>query len=144
MKLRNDVGTGSGLSVMQAQADYNQDSIQFVNAIQRLKQLKIQLNNTLVRHPDTEFDVTEKIENVVPESIETSLTKGALNNRIKLLRSKWSQMAELDIKYAQGAKLPIVNPNTGYNFARSQTELGLLKYSQNLGFNVEYQENGFL
>lgn len=136
MKLRNEVGTGSGLSVMQAQADYNQDSIQLVNAIQRLKQLKIQLNNTLVRHPDTEFDVTEKIENVVPESIETSLTKGALNNRNQIVAEQMAQMAELDIKYALGAKLPIVNLNTGYNFARSQTELGLLKYSQNLGFNV--------
>ncbi|MCB9311015.1 MAG: TolC family protein [Lewinellaceae bacterium] len=136
MKLRKDVGTGSGLSVMQAQADYNQDSIQFVNAVQKLKQLKIQLNNTLVRHPDTEFDVTEKIENVFPESIETSLTKGALNNRNQIVAEQMAQIAELDIKYAQGAKLPIVNLNTGYNFARSQTELGLLKYSQNLGFNV--------
>lgn len=135
LELKQSIGSGSGLAVLQAKSDYNQDSLNLVNQTQTLEQLKIDLNNLLSRDPTIDFDVQDVVikDDLAPfdflkSKMETYNTSLSINDLAK-------QLAHLDVKFAKGSALPTVNLNTGYNFARSQTELGVLKYSQNSGVN---------
>ncbi|MEZ4912120.1 MAG: TolC family protein [Saprospiraceae bacterium] len=136
LQLKQSVGTGSGLAVLQAESDYNQDSLSLVNQTQSLEQLKIELNNLLSRNPITDFDVENIKINDDLATYEFLKSKMDAYNTSLSIYDLAKQIAELDITFAKGSALPTVNLNTGYNFARSQTELGVLKYSQNSGVNL--------
>jgi outer membrane protein TolC len=126
-----DYGQNTQLDVLNAEVDYNNDSINYLNIIQQLDNEKRNLNLFLGREVNTPFSVDTEINYTQGLSREAILTK-ALNNNVAVLQQNgFLRSAEYDIKINNGANKPTVGLNTGYGW--NQNNLGATSFveSQN-------------
>lgn len=129
------IGSGSGLEVLQASVDINADSSALLRQEYDLLNTKTVLNELLARAPETPFSVSEKIvigENLVYEELSQKVM--AQNPEI-IIAKKNSGIAALNLQQTRSAYLPTLSLNSGYNFSRAASELGLLQFNQNQGIN---------
>lgn len=133
-KLRNEIGTGSGIEVLQAEVDINSDSSSLINQLLILKNLKVELNKLMVLEPNIEFETT--LTSIFPPiGIEEIMVNAAGRNKMLELANKNITLANLTIDQWKSNKYPTLEINGGYNFNRLNAEIGLLKFNQNAGFS---------
>ncbi len=134
-KLKSEVGTGSGIPILQAEVDINADSSALIRQQLIVKTIKIQLNEVLGRSPDYLFEITPVAE--IQKTVEyTDLSeKTSRRNLLLQMADKTIRLAEINVKLWEGNKFPIIDLNAGYNFSRLQAEIGVLKFNQNNGFS---------
>lgn len=134
-KLRKQVGTASDIDILQAEVDMNADSSTIINQMLVLRNLKVQLNNLIVREPNTDFD-TEAVLDFPPINMDELMTQAVGRSKLLELANKNIVLANLTIDQWNANKYPIIELNTGYTFTKMNAEIGLLKFNQNAGFSV--------
>jgi outer membrane protein len=131
-KIRENVGSGSGLAVIQAEVDINADSSLLVQQQLMLKNMKVELNELLARSPDSDFK-TEASPDFKPFSFDELMSNTLKRNKLLEIAEKNISMANLTIKQREANKYPTLDINAGYNFNRLNAEIGVLRFNQNAG-----------
>ncbi len=114
---RQQVGAGSRLEFLQAQADLNADSSALMSQENALREARFRLNGLLGRPPAVAFDVPDTIP--VESALAVDAWRAALAERNPTLREARAQVraSELSVKEARGAYLPTISGGLGYSTA---------------------------
>lgn len=131
-----DLGNTSKLNLLNAEVDFNRDSISSVQALQLYENGIRTLNFVLGVDMDTEYAIS--VGEILPRTfIIDELWQGALENNAMLLTAAYNQQqAELEVKRAKSGRMPVLNLTAGYGYTQNQNDAGILLQSQNLGFNA--------
>jgi len=118
------IGTSFQIAVMQAEVDYRADSSQMLQQVNKIQNLKINLNKLIGREPEINFEVNK----ITPEvtAIElNSIINNLLNQNKELQAAKLNlRLKELAIREAQASRYPKINLSSAYNFSRTSTPEG--------------------
>jgi outer membrane protein len=131
-KLNKEVGSGSGIPVLQAEVDINADSSALINQQLVLQNLKIQLNEIMSRSPEIDFEISAS-EDFPMISFNEMVSQAENRNKMLQMADKNIQLSLLNIKQWEANKYPTLDINLGYNFSRLNAEIGILKFNQNTG-----------
>ena len=129
-----DIGSGSELSYLQSAVDLNTDSATYMQQLVFLANSKAEFNRLLCRDLLTTFEVTSEIP------LNYDLLYEQLWNLIQeqnpdLMRARSNLLlTSLDTKSYKSIMYPKINVNTGYNFNKSESEIGFMMMNRNLGF----------
>ena len=134
-RLKQEVGAGSGIQVLQAEVDIQSDSSMLIGQQLIIRNLKIQLNELLSREPDLDFSI-ENTKALAIEDYNSLAEKMTQRNILLQANEKNSKLAALQIKLWEANKYPVVDINVGYAFSRLQAEIGVLKFNQNTGLSA--------
>ena len=132
---KKNVGAGSKFDLLRAQVDLNDDKSSYLQGVQNLSDLKVQLNQLLAREPNTEFDVIDTIE------VDTTLSYDILKeetqkyNTALMIARQNKSVADANLRLARADIYPTISLNLGYNFLKSESEAGYAKSNQNSGIN---------
>ncbi|MBK9733786.1 MAG: TolC family protein [Saprospiraceae bacterium] len=133
--LKKNVGSGSGISVLQAKVDINADSSALIRQQLILKTSKIQLNEILGRSPEIIFDISTLTDSQKDVDFQELSEMAAQRNLMLQMADKNIRLSELNVKLWEGNKYPTIDLNLGYNFSRLKAEIGILKFNQNAGLS---------
>lgn len=134
-KLKQDLGSGSGIPVLQAEVDINADSSALIRQQLILRTTKIQLNELLSRAPEIAFEVVPVSESPIMIDYNDIAEKAEARNVMLRMADKNIRISELNVKQWEANRYPTVDLNLGYNFTRLQAEIGILKFNQNAGLS---------
>jgi len=141
-------GSSSELSFLQASVDYNADSSAYIQQVKMLENNKVEINRLLCRNLFEPYEVTSEIP------VETGLLFEKLwadvqeqNPEMRLARTNLS-IALLDRKSTNSNLYPRLNFTSGYNYSKSESEVGITSMNRfrglNFGINASYTIfNGF-
>jgi outer membrane protein TolC len=135
-KVKFDLGGGSELAYLQATVDRNADSANYVRQMAVVENSVSVLNQLLCRDLKTEFEVEENIP------MNFDLLYDELWNKVQeqnpqLLEARGSEkLAELAIKEVKATQYPRLSFNSGYNYSKSASDVGIYILNRNLGFTV--------
>lgn len=135
-KARSDIGSGSGLEVMQAQIDLNAQTSVMYRQKTILSQYKVELNRILARPSETEFEVQDSIP------VDFLLKYEELKNSIQSSNASFVTaqrsvaLSQHVLKETRSQLYPRLNFNANYLFTRSQNQAGFALLNQNLGLNL--------
>lgn len=151
---KRDIGAGSGLDLLQAEVDVNEDESALLDQQEQLALARIRLNELLAQPAETEFRVTDTI--LIDQSLEyAALAELSMSQNTAVEISKTNeQLASLDLKAVRSQHFPTVQLNLGYYYNTSQSESGFLlnnkqngleygatlRYNIFNGFNVQRQK----
>ncbi len=124
-KVNKEYGKSTGLELLNSEVDYNNDSINYLNAINTLDKSKRNLNMLMSREPSIAFNTETKLiefqlyglQDVKDEAIENNVSYNLTANTLK--------QDELDLKIAKGAFSPVLLLNTSYGYNQSVEYFGL-------------------
>jgi len=133
--LKKNVGSGSGIPVLQAKVDINADSSALIRQQLILKTTKIQLNEILGRSPEIIFDISILTDNQKDVDFQELSEMTAQRNLMLQMADKNIRLSELNVKLWEGNKYPTIDVNLGYNFSRLKAEIGIHKFNQNAGLS---------
>jgi outer membrane protein len=129
-------GSSSELSFLQSSVDYNADSSAYIQQVKMLQNNKVELNRLLCRDLFEPFLVTNEI--LVNPGLEFEklwLLVKEENPDIRAARTNLS-IALLDRKSANSNMYPRLNFTSGYNYSKSESEVGIMSMNQNRGFSI--------
>ena len=120
------VGAVARLDVLNAEVNVNTDTANYLNQLQLVKATKIQLNQLLVRNPNSDFSVTDTI--IVDEKVVLNdILAAAASQNPRILSSQiGKQLAEINLRQVKAVRYPVIGLNTGYNFTNSRSPSGAL------------------
>jgi len=133
-KARIDVGAGSELSYLQSAVDLNTDSAIYMQQIVYYENAKTLLNRILCRDLLTSFEVSYEIplkDKLLYEQLWNLIQEQ--NPNLMMARSNLL-ITSLDTKSYKSVMYPRLSVNTGYNFNKSESEVGFMMLNRNLGF----------
>ena len=144
-----EIGRGSKLDVLTAQVDYNADTSAYLQQKNTAQQLMVNLNRLIARDPNVSFKVQNDVKINHALDYATLLSNASTINPEIQNALISNRLAELNLKYIKGARYPVIDVNTGYNFNRSATPTGFnqkirsrgLTYGLTASINIF---NGFL
>jgi outer membrane protein len=135
-KARIDVGSGSELSYLQSAVDLNTDSAAYMQQLVYYENSKTLLNRILCRDLFTSVEVSSEIP------LNYDLLYEHLWNLIQeqnpdLMRARSNLLiTSLDTKSYKSIMYPRISVNTGYNFNKSESEVGFMVLNRNLGLTM--------
>ena len=136
-------GQGSKLDELNAQVDYNNDSISYRSSLKDLNNLKRKLNLLIGRDVNQayEIDTTVVVSEVI--SKEMILSSAQESNITSLLRKQNLLISDLNIEINKAKFLPKITGSAGYSWAESQNPptsfaLNNNSYGVNLGINLTW------
>lgn len=129
-------GSNSELSFLQASVDYNADSSAYIQQVKMLQNNKVELNRILCRDLFEPYEVTNDIP-VEPGLLfeKLWLQVKEQNPEIRMARTNLS-IALLDRKSVNSTMYPLLNFSSGYNYNKSESEVGIMSMNRNSGINV--------
>ena len=131
-----DFGSSTKLNVLNAEVDYNADSVTVLQARQSWLNERRTLNQLLGFEIDTEYEVDTNVV-YAPELELDSLLNSAMQNNAFLMAAEYrEQGADFDIKRAQGQRYPRLDLNAQYGYTNSQNDAGILLQQENQGFTA--------
>lgn len=131
--LKQKVGTGSVIPVLQADVDINADSASLVRQQWMIENSKVALNEVLGRAPQTEFETIPAADPDLLADYESLEKDAEQRNSLLVMADKNIRLAEINIRQWDGNKYPTLDLNLGYNYNRSKAEIGILKFNRNAG-----------
>tara|TARA_R110002050_G_scaffold149463_1_gene275989 strand:+ start:9081 stop:10409 length:1329 start_codon:yes stop_codon:yes gene_type:complete len=139
----SDYGRGSHLDILNAEVDYNNDSITYLTNTQLLSNEKRNLNLLLGRDVTIEFEVDTQL--VYAENLMLDiLVVHAKDNNVTLLQQEGAlKNAEFDIKTNQSSALPKLSLNANYGlnhgvFGATSFVDNSLSHGSNLGATLSW------
>jgi outer membrane protein TolC len=135
VKLRNNVGTGSGLEILQAEVDINSDSTLLIRQKQVLRNSKTNLNEVLSRSPELDFYTTADQVEIKDFNYDNLINNATQRSLALNLAEKNIRLSALNIKQFESNQYPTIDLNVGYNYTRFDAEIGILKFNQNRGLS---------
>lgn len=146
---RYEIGRAAKLEVLAATVDLNTDTTTYLRQLDLIKNTKIALNTLLARDVNTDFSVSDNLS--IDNTLNLQkLTQLSTEQNPALQAALINQrIAELNLKQVKSERYPVVGVNTGYNFSKSESELGFARQSHGRGFNYGLTAsvnifNGFL
>ena len=131
-----DIGSGSELSYLQSAVDLNTDSAVYMQQLVILANSKAELNRILCRDLMASFEVISEIplnDRLVYEQLWDLIEE----QNPDLIRARSNLIvSSLDTKSSRSLMYPRINVNTGYNYNKSESEVGFLLLNRNLGFQM--------
>ncbi len=137
---RQEVGAGSRLDNLQAQADLNADSSALMEQENTLREARMRLNGLLARDPVTAFDVPDTIP--VESGLPLETWRASLSERNATVRAARLQVkaSSLSVREARGAYLPSLTGGLSYSTApdalNSTTSTGTDAVTYNLNLSL--------
>ncbi len=131
-----DFGSSTKLNVLNAEVDYNADSVTVLQARQSWLNERRTLNQLLGFEIDTEYEVDTNVV-YAPELEFDNLLNSAMQNNAFLMAAEYRERgADFDIKRAQGQRYPRLDLNAQYGYTNSQNDAGILLQQENQGFTA--------
>lgn len=145
MKYGYEYGQNTQLDVLNAEVDFNNDSITFLNLRLELENVKRDLNVLLGRDVNVYFEV-DTVINYMNDLIKEELMNHAMRNNVGLLQDQGLlRTAEYDVNINKSILIPSVGLSAAYNyndrfngptsFFKHQTTIGPT-VSANLSWNI--------
>lgn len=132
---RYTIGRAAKLEVLAATVDLNTDTTNLLRQQNVLTGAKIRLNELLARNAATAYSVRDSIE-IDPKLKQEDVLKASLEQNPTLqIATINRRIAELNLKEVRGARYPVIGLSSGYNFSRSESELGFAQRSTGRGLN---------
>lgn len=135
---RFTIGKSSKLEVLNAQVDLNTDHTLMQRQQELYANTKIQLNEHLARDLKMDFKVVPEIfvdEKLLLAELETQIANENPQLQVELINKK---IRELEIKQIKAARYPTIFATTGYNFGRSESDLGFSTSANSRGFSYGF------
>jgi outer membrane protein len=135
-QIAQEVGAVNQLELLGAEVDYNRDSITWRNALILYDELRRGLQLMMGHEIQLNFDVETDMK-VADNWNASEVQSDALTNNASLLSAAYTiHNAELGIKRAQSARLPVLDATAGYGFTQNNNDVGILLRQQNIGLNA--------
>ncbi|MBD3275148.1 MAG: TolC family protein [Candidatus Marinimicrobia bacterium] len=135
-QMRLDLGSASGLELLQARADYNSDRSAYLRQEVVVQNAKTSLNEILSRDLATEFVIPDSLIQLKSSMDKEQLLTQVQQKNTQLQRAENSQtIAEYNLRQIQGERYPNIDLNLGYNYRRSESEAGFLKTNKSVGYD---------
>jgi outer membrane protein TolC len=115
-----EYGQSNKLNVLNAQVDVTTDSINLLNALQRLKNVKRDLNVVLNRDLETQFEVETDVDFVEVLVAEEMDDLASANNVTLLQAEKDILISDYAIKSARSLLLPSIGLTGSYGWNRNE------------------------
>ena len=113
-----EYGQNTQLDVLNAEVNFNTDSINYLNISQELENTKRNLNVLLGREVAYLFNVDTTVNYTEGLNLD-ELMVDAMNNNVSILQNEGlTRSTEYDIVVSKSGYLPQVNLNTGYSWDR--------------------------
>ena len=109
-----EYGQSSQLDVLNAEVDYNTDSINYLTIVQELENQKRNLNLLLGRDVNIAYEVDTSVRYSNELELATLIEKGKVNNVNILLAQANLRNAEYNIKSTSAARIPSLGLNANY------------------------------
>ncbi len=134
---RYDYGQGIRLDVLNAEVDFQRDSINFLNIKQLLANSKRNLNVIMGRAVETEFEVETDVNYADNLTLENLLQAVQSNNIDVQITDKNLEIDDYNLKIIEAESKPTVSTNASYNLSYQNNAAESFIASQNSkGFGV--------
>lgn len=134
-KNKYEFGRAPKMEYLQAQVDLNNDKSNFLIQQERLAATKAALNELLAR--DVSIDFIVEFDPELNTDLQYEVLKASMESKNPMILS--SMYAMKAAYYAEkelfGERLPQLDLNLGYNYARSESEAGFLLSRRSSGIN---------
>ncbi len=127
------IGSGSGQEVLMASVDINADSAALIRLEYEILDGKAILNELMAREPDTQFEVSTRIETGNDLIFADLSQKVMAQNRELTLARTDVQLAELELKASRATMYPTIGAQANYRFQLSESEIGFLQSNETSG-----------
>ncbi|MGY6559337.1 MAG: TolC family protein [Nitritalea sp.] len=131
---RYELGGAGKRDFLTAQVDYNADLSLVVNQELVIQNARVNLNELLALAPNKDFTVRDTITVAEPLLLEELLEDAYLENKFFLIAQRQENVAYLQIREAQAARLPTFNLNGNYTQNTLESDAGFLLKNQRDGF----------
>ena len=130
---RYTIGKASKLESLNAEVDLNTDTTNLLRQKELYANTKTVLNQLLARDVTTDFIVSEEV--VIDKSLLYADLKSAVSTQNPQLKMQLlnKRIAELSLKQIKGDRYPTIALSSGYNFTRSESDLGFAAQSSGNG-----------
>lgn len=133
IKVQNEFGNASKLDLLSAEIDLNNDSVKLMNSEYELEEAKRQLNQTLNKSLDSEFNVENSV-NINRDLIYSDLKQETLKNNNNILFQQYIvKIAKKDKKINSVSILPRVNISAQYGYNNTESNTSIILDQTNLG-----------
>ena len=133
IKVQNEFGNASKLDLLSAEIDLNNDSVKLMNSEYELEEAKRQLNQTLNKSLDSEFNVENSV-NINRGLVYSDLKQETLKNNNNILFQKYIvEIAKKDNKINSVSILPRVNISAQYGYNNTESNTSIILDQTNLG-----------
>ncbi|MEN8247295.1 MAG: TolC family protein [Bacteroidota bacterium] len=112
----SDFGQNTQLDVLNAEVDYNTDSISYLTIVQQLENEKRNLNLLLGRDIEVTYEVDTTIAYASDITLKTIQDKARTNNVTLLMTQSGIRNAELNIKNTSASAIPKLGLNASYAY----------------------------
>jgi multidrug efflux pump subunit AcrB/outer membrane protein TolC len=137
--LRDALGSGSGLAVLQARVALNSDSAMLLDAQLALEDAQRTLNLVMGRPPGGSALVSRQVL-LNADMDETALRQGMTSNNSTLKAAALAgKVSLLDWQVARSGFWPLLSLQAGYGYTLSVQEAGFIRSNRNLGFTAGAQ-----
>lgn len=135
-KLRFEIGNSSKSDYYAAKVDYNNDSLTVFNSGIQLQNATRLLNKLMGDSIQNSVQIDTTI--LMNEALDFEAIKNkSLENNAALLNAEYTlKLAELDLKTAQSANMPVLRATASYGISENRSEAGILMYNRNLGLSA--------
>lgn len=130
---RYKIGKASKLESLNAEVDLNTDTTNLLRQKELYANTKTFLNELLARDLTENFIVSEEVaidKSLVYADLKTNVSSQNPQLKIQLLNKR---IAELSLKQIKGDRYPTISLSSGYNFTRSESDLGFAAQSSGNG-----------
>lgn len=131
-----DFGSATKLNVLNAEVDYNSDSVSVLQARQSWLNERRSLNQLLGFEIDTEYEVDSNVVYAPNLELDSMLNSAMENNALLLAAAYREQGADFDIKRAQGQRYPRLDLNAQYGYTNNRNDAGILLQQENQGLSA--------
>ncbi len=128
-----EIGTGAKYEVLQAQVDLNEQRSNLLALQNSIATSKASLLNLLGKRPDTAFQVVDTIILLPLPAYADVQDKISKENPDILLANSQLYILQQEKKEINAARLPSVDINGYYNFARNSSSAGFNLFNQTYG-----------
>ena len=133
IRVQNEFGNASKLDLLSAEIDLNNDSVKLMNSKYELEEAKRQLNQTLNKSLDSDFNVENSV-NINRDLIYSDLKQETLKNNNNILFQKYIvEIAKKDKKINSVSILPRVNISAQYGYNNTESNTSIILDQTNLG-----------
>jgi len=130
-----NLGSSSNLEALNAEVNYNQDSITVILARQELENAKRNLNLLLGTDISRSFSVDTAVIYAPRLLLDNLLAEAMRSNASLVLALYQEQVAQFDYRIAKGERYPTIDLNSSYLWTRSQNDAGFLLSQEQRGIN---------
>ena len=133
IKVQNEFGNASKLDLLSAEIDLNNDSVKLMNSEYELEEAKRQLNQTLNKSLDSDFNVDNSV-NINRDLIYSDLKQETLKNNNNILFQQYIvEIAKKDKKINSVSILPRINISAQYGYNNTESNTSIILDQTNLG-----------